>query len=271
MPELPLTRVIPPRWLGPLYRATEPLAFALHVAQMNRVRREFGVAPLPLDLRNLYTDGDFVLYPDIPEFVPTPGAPDNHSYVGICEWTPEVPKPDWWERMCEDPKPKVFVSLGSSGAVRVLPALLRALARLPVSVVLSTSGRHFRTTALPEFTADLLPFTLAASRANVVVSHGGSGGLYPAMAAGTPVLAVPGNADQQLSTAVLQENGAGLGVRVEEASAERLERTLRKLLMDLSFRQRALGWKTIFGRYQSGDLFGAFLRHALASTPAAVS
>ncbi len=142
IPELPLTRVIPPRWLGPVYRAFGPIASALHVAQMNRVRREFGIAALPLDSRRMFADGDYVLYADVPEFVPTDRAPPNHHYVGICNWSPPIPKPEWWERMCEDPKPKVFVSLGSSGPVRVLPELLAALARLPVSLVLSTSGRQ---------------------------------------------------------------------------------------------------------------------------------
>ena len=153
IPELPLTRVIPPRLLDPLYRATEPIAFALHVAHMNRVRKEFGVAPLPLDLRRLYTDGDYVLYADVPEFVPTANAPPHHHYVGVCDWAPPIPKPDWWQRMVDDPKPKVFISLGSSGPVRVLPDLLAALARLPVSVVLSTSGRATPAADIPIYSA----------------------------------------------------------------------------------------------------------------------
>ena len=263
IPELPLTRLIPPRWLGPLYRITEPLAFALHVAQMNRVRKEFGVAPLPLDLRRLYTDGDFVLYPDIPEFVPTPGAPENHVYVGICEWTPAMPKPEWWERMRQDPRPKVFVSLGSSGAVRVLPALLRALARLPVAVVLATSGRGLPAGCEPEYTSELLPFAETATHCKVVVSHGGSGGLYPAMASGTPVLGIPSNADQQISTAVLEENGAGVGVRVEEASEDRLQKALKLLLFNLHFRENAQSWKAVYARYHTGDLFASFLKSVL--------
>src|SRR5262249_54510795 len=78
IPELPLTRVIPPRLLGPLYKLSEPTAYALHISQMNRVRQEFGIDALPADLRMMYTDGDHVLYPDIPEFVPASGLPKNH-------------------------------------------------------------------------------------------------------------------------------------------------------------------------------------------------
>src|SRR5665647_3791703 len=188
IPSIPLTRVVPPYLLGPVYRVTEPLAFAIHVGQMNRVRKEFGIPPLPPDLRMMYTEADHVLYSDVPEFVPTSGLPKNHHYVGICQWAPPMPKPDWWQRMEDDPKPKALIALGSSGAVRALPALLRALSKLSVSVVLATSGRDMPANAAGMYVADLLPLTETAARCNIVVSHGGSTGVYPAIAAGTPVL-----------------------------------------------------------------------------------
>jgi UDP:flavonoid glycosyltransferase YjiC (YdhE family) len=262
IPALPITKVVPPRLLGPLYRAAEPLAFRYHVAQINAVRREFGVPELPPDLRYAYTDGDYVLYPDVPEFVPVSGAPANHFYVGICDWTPPIEKPEWWQRMRNDPRRKVLVSLGSSGPIEALPTLLRALSKLDVAVILSTSGRATATADVP-YHADLLPFRETSSHADVVVSHGGSGGLYPAIAAGTPVLAIPANADMQLSTAVLVESGAGLGVRVEEASERRLRRALERLLHDPVFKTAAARWAEIYARYDSGALFRAFLKQVL--------
>jgi UDP:flavonoid glycosyltransferase YjiC (YdhE family) len=264
IPSIPLTRVVPPRWLGALYRLTEPLAFAIHVGQMNGVRKEFGLPPLPPDLRAMYTEGDHVLYPDIPEFVPTYGLPANHHYVGMCQWAPPTPLPDWWESMLADPKPKVLVALGSSGSARSLPALLRALSRLSLSVVLATSGRELPAAAATGmYVAGLLPLSAAAAKCNVAVSHGGAPGVYPAIAAGTPVLGIPGNADQQLSTAVLGESGAGLGVRVEEASENRLAGALGKLLSDSQYRLAARRWAAVFAGYDSGDLFRKFLGEVL--------
>lgn len=263
IPELPLTRVIPPRLLGGVYRLTEPIAHAIHVGQMNTVRREFGLPPLPRDLRAMYTDGDWVLYPDIPEFIPTPNRPDTHSYVGICDWVPPVEKPDWWDRMVADSRPKVFVSLGSSGPLHAIRALAGALAGLPACVVLSTSGRDIPGLPADWFVTRLLPFTETARAARVVVSHGGSGGLYPALAAGTPVLGIPSNADQQLSTAVLVESGAGLGVRVEEVSTRRLQRALEKLLFDDAYSTAAHHIAEVFARYDSRSLFRTFLERAL--------
>jgi UDP:flavonoid glycosyltransferase YjiC (YdhE family) len=263
LPSLPLTRFVPPRLLGPLYKLAEPLAYAIHVAGMNRVRKEFGIPALPADLRALYTEGDYVLYADIPEFVPASNLPANHRYVGICPWTPPTAKPDWWDPMRADPKPKVFVSLGSSGPLRAFPALLKALSKLPVAVVVSTSGRSLPGIGPGMYAASLLPFTETAGQASVVVSHGGSGGLYPAIAAGTPVLGIPENADQQLSTAFLEDNGAGLGVRVEEASPSRLRRALERLLFDPQYRRSAQHWAAVFGHYDSGVMFRRFLAETL--------
>jgi UDP:flavonoid glycosyltransferase YjiC (YdhE family) len=262
VPSLPLTRVIPPRLLGPVFKLTEPLAYAVHVGELNRVRKEFGVPALPPDIRVMYTEGSYVLYADIPEFVPTTGLPNTHRYVGICQWAPATPKPEWWDRMRADPRPKVFVSLGSSGPLRVLPGLLRALEKMPVAVVLSTSGRAMPTVAAGVYGADLLPFTEAASESSVVVSHGGSGGLYPAIAAGTPVLGIPSNADQHLSTAVLEESGAGLGVRVEEASEKRLRAAIERLLFEPQYRVTARKWAAVYARYDSGVLFREFVAEA---------
>jgi UDP:flavonoid glycosyltransferase YjiC (YdhE family) len=263
IPELPLTRVVPPRLLGGVYRLTEPIAHAVHVGQMNCVRREFGLPPLPRDLRVMYTEGDWVLYPDIPEYLPTPNRPDNHVYVGICDWVPASEKPDWWDRMLADSRPKVFVTLGSSGPLPVIRALVEALAGLPACVVLSTSGRSLPGLPGDWYVTGLLPFTETARAARVVVSHGGSGGLYPALAAGTPVLGIPSNADQQLSTAVLVGSGAGLGVRVEEASPGRLRQALGKLLSDPAYPAAARRWAEVFSRYDSGVIFRSFVQRAL--------
>ena len=265
LPSLPLTRIIPPRLLGPVFKLAEPLAYAAHVRPISRVRKEFGLPALPPDIRVMYTEGSYVLYADIPEFVPTTNLPPTHRYVGICPWTPAAAKPEWWDRMLADPRPKVLVSLGSSGALRVLPSLLRALEKMPVAVLLSTSGREMPEVAASVYRADLLPFTEAAGESSVVVSHGGSGGLYPALAAGTPVLGIPSNADQHVSTALLEESGAGLGVRVEEASEKRLRAALEKLLFQPQYRAAAQKWAGVYARYDSGVLFREFVAEVTGS------
>ena len=77
------------------------------------------------------------------------------------------------------------------------------------------------------------------------------------------MLGIPSNADQLLSTAVLEESGAGLGVRVEEASQRKLTRSLEKLLFDPQYRRAAQNWAAVFSRYDSGVMFRKFLSEML--------
>jgi UDP:flavonoid glycosyltransferase YjiC (YdhE family) len=263
IPSLPITRVISPRLLNPFYKLTEPLAYAVHVRPINRVRKEYGLPALPADIRAMYTEADHVLYADVPEFVPTTNLPKTHHYVGICPWTPPTSKPEWWDRMRADSRPKIFVGLGSSGPLQILPHLLRVLEKMHVSVLLSTSGRPVPAVAASVYVADLLPFAETARESNVVVSHGGSSSSYPSIAAGTPVLGIPSNADQHLSTDVLVESGAGLGVRSEDASEEPLRNALERLLHEPQYRAMAQKWADVFGRYDSGVLFREFVAEVL--------
>jgi UDP:flavonoid glycosyltransferase YjiC (YdhE family) len=69
---------------------------------------------------------------------------------------------------------------------------------------------------------------------------------------------------------VLEESGAGLGVRVEEASQGRLFRALEKLLFDPQYRRSAQQWATVFSRYDSGVLFRTFLAETLDGGRASV-
>ena len=264
VPSIPITRLVSPRILNTIYRFTEPLAHAFQVGGLNAVRQEFGLPRLSLDARAMFTDGTHVLYADVPEFVPTRHPPSNHHYVGTCQWAPPIPKPDWWEQMRADPRPKVLVAMGSSGALRILPALLSALSKLPVAVVIATSGRPIPSVVSNAYMAELLPLEETAREARVVVCHGGSPGSYPAISSGTPVLGIPSNADQQLATVVLAENGAGLGVRVEDASERRPAQAIEKLLFKPEFRRSAQAWSSVFQRYDSGSLFRRFVDEKVA-------
>jgi len=262
LPEIPLARLVPPRILSPLYQLAAPLVSALHVGQMNKVRREFGLGPLPLEFGYMYMDGDYVLHPDVPEYVPIADRPANHCFIGPCDWTPDAPKPAWWDSMRADPRPKVLVALGSSGPVRVLPHVLSALSGLNVAPVVATSGR-----AVPEvargYVSQLLPLAETMAEARLVICHGGSPLVYPALAAGVPVLGIPSNADQHLSAALLIKSGAGLGVRSEEASPRRLRVAAERLLEEPSFADAARRWRAVYARYDYRQLFRDFVSRAV--------
>jgi len=264
VPEMPVTRWVAPRLLNPLFALLRPAIYAWHAKPVNDIRRSFGLSRLAEDIRAIYTAGDLVLYPDVPEFVPITGAPDHHRFIGICSWSPAVPKPAWWNEVMAAPLPRIFVSLGSSGAVKVLPVVLEAVSSLPVQVILATSGRAVGAVPSNVRTADLLPYEETSRQCAAVVSHGGTGGLYLALAAGTPMLAIPNNIDNHLSTALLEKKGAGIGVRVESASPERLRSVLKRLLSEPGFREAAKKMSVEIARHDTKKIFPELLRQWFA-------
>ncbi len=265
VPELPITRWLSPRVLRPLFAALRPAVYALHAKPLNDLRVAFGLGRISSDMRKIYTAGHLVLHPDVPEFVSTHGAPEHHHYIGICNWAPSAPKPAWWAEAMSSPRPRVFVSLGSSGAVRALPAVLEALAPLPITTILATSGRPVGPIPPHIYAADLLPYEETASQCTAVISHGGTGGLYPTLAAGAPMLAIPSNIDNHLSSALLEKCGAGLSVRVENATPQRLRAALQRLLAEPHFKRSAEHYAAAIRAQDTRELFPALLNRWLTA------
>jgi len=50
-----------------LFTKVVPWVFAWHAWPVNRLRREYGLAALPSDFRDVHISADYVLYPDVPE------------------------------------------------------------------------------------------------------------------------------------------------------------------------------------------------------------
>jgi UDP:flavonoid glycosyltransferase YjiC (YdhE family) len=259
VPQLPITRWIPPALLNPVYAAVRPWFYAQHARPMNQVRRAYGLPVLPADIRHVYTVGDVVLYPDVPELVTVSPLPAHHHFIGPCDWEGPSVRPAWWSEAMSSDRPRVFVSLGSSGALSVVPAILDALATLPVTVILSTSGRATGAAGANVYAADLLPYRETAARCALVVSHGGTGGLYPTLAAGTPMVAIPSNLDMQLSAALLERSGAGLVLRAERATVRRIAGVVAGVLSTATFRVRAEALARLISHYDSGRLFAEVL------------
>jgi len=266
VPDVPITKWISPGLLNPLYAILRPAFFFLHAKPLNEVRRAFGLPRIPYDVRGIYTAGDLVFHPDIPEFVALQSPPRHHHFVGVCPWELASPKPAWWEEVMAFPEPKVFVSLGSSGPVRALPNVLEALSTLPVKVIVATSGRVVEALGSNVYATNLLPYAETSRQCAVVVSHGGTGGLYPALGAGTPMLAIPGNIDNHLSADLLQQSGAGLQVRVEYATPRRLRSAISRLLAENSFRASASRWAATMARYDTATIFPRVLSEWFAGS-----
>lgn len=255
VPDLPMTRILGVTLGQKLFDLARPVAFALHARPLNRVRRKFGLPPLGSDLRNAYTWGDYTLYADIPEVVPTRDLPPNHRYLGPVLWSTKTPLPEWWNSLPED-RPVVFLTLGSSGRADLLPLVLGALSRLPVSVVVATAGK-IALAAVPAnaYVADYLPVDVASRRAQLVICNGGSLTTYQALASGVPVIGICFNMDQLLNMQALESLGAGILLRAARTSAEDIFRTTNTILGQEAFNRAACQVGAALVRYDAGAVF----------------
>ena len=238
LPDHPIVRLLGVDLAAKHYPRALPFVFRHFAAPVNALRRAHGLPEIGA-LPELLTHGDYTLFPDVPAIVPTRSLPRHQRYLGYIPWSPPVALPDWWESL--DPRrPTVYVTLGSSGFVDRLPLVVEAAAAAGYQVLVSTAGRAELPRRWPRvYVADYLPGEIAARRASVVVSNGGSTTGYQALAEGRPVLGIAFNLDQYLATEAIERAGAGLLLRAGNLRARDVERGLARLVTEPSFGERA--------------------------------
>jgi UDP:flavonoid glycosyltransferase YjiC (YdhE family) len=255
------------KWFGigfasALSNWTRPLAFKYHLRPINQLRRKYGLKPFD-ELLAALNHGDYTVYADIPELVPVRRLAANQLYLGPIAWTPPVPLPAWWEDLPGD-RPLVYVTLGSSGQTDVLPKILAALEKLPVTVMLATAGM-LAPASYPAnvFVADYLPGDKAAERSSLVIGNGGSGLIYQAIGAGVPLLGIPSNLDQLLAMAHVENSGCGIQLRSGSAGAADVIGAIEKLLGEESYRAAAQRMRQSLERWHAPSRFADFVKGLL--------
>jgi UDP:flavonoid glycosyltransferase YjiC (YdhE family) len=257
------------RWLGE--RLTEeyfpralPRVFRHFAEPLNGARKVHGLKPVG-SLLEMLTHGTYTLYPDDPSLTPVRGAPAGHHFIGPVLWQPNLP-PEPRTGSDGDPRPLVYVTLGSSGRVELLPLVIAALAQLPVRGLVATADRIS--------VRDLPPNVVVRSyvrggdvarRARLVISNGGSTTGYQALAEGTPVVGMPSNLDQFLASDAIARAGAGLTVKARHASVDSVVQAIRRGLDDEALRAGARRVASRFKALDSQTRFASWLGEVLPS------
>jgi UDP:flavonoid glycosyltransferase YjiC (YdhE family) len=255
-----------------------PHVFRHFASPVNAARAQHGLGPIG-GLLEVLTHGDHTLYPDDPALLPLDGAPSSHLFLGPVQWQPEwqpglLPErneaggsgagragDERLERWLDGPEPLIYVTLGSSGALGLLPRVIEAIGRLPVRAVVSTAGRVEL--------ADVPPNVLVrrfvrgadvARRAALVVSNGGSTTGYQALSQGTPLLGLPSNFDQFLAMQAIERAGAGVSLKARQADTASIGATLAQALANPKLTLAARAVAESFARRDSGEVFRDLVR-----------
>lgn len=266
LPSLSFARHFSVAVAEPVFRIVRPLAFAVHAMPMNRVRRAHGLASFGLDVRNVYCDGDLTLYADLPELIPVFGAPPTHRYIGPVLWSPPAEPPPWWSEVIEG-EPPIYVSLGSSGAAKLLSSIVDALRPLGRAIVVATAGRCPELRTGPGvWVADYVSGEAVAAIACAVVCNGGSPTTQQALAHGVPVVGIASNLDQYLNMGYLERFGAGTLVRADRTRPVALREATRQLIEDSGIRNQARRLATLAAGRRADVEFPNAVEAILADT-----
>jgi UDP:flavonoid glycosyltransferase YjiC (YdhE family) len=237
------------------------------VDHVNTLRAGHGL-PAVSGYLQLMVEADHVLYAEPPGLIESRILPPHHHFVGPVVWSPSIPLPDWWSDLPDD-RPLVYVTMGSTGEADRLPELVRRLARLDVSVVVSTAGRAelapvLANTAPNVFTAEVVPGAEVCARAAVVVGSGGSGTAYQALAAGTPVVGLWDNLDQYFTAMVVAGHGAGVALG-PGATVDRIVGAVSDRLADPTATERAGALAARFAAHDPAKTFPALVDDLLGT------
>jgi len=260
-PDLAMARLIGYPLFDPIFRLAWPWASKFHVAAANRLRRRYGLTPYR-SLRELYCDGDISMYADTPALVRlSDAASASHLFIGPLIWSPEMPLPPWWPEVAGRSEPSIYISLGSTGKVDLLPRIVDACRREGACCIVSTAGRgNFYGSAPDVYTQAFLPGNQAAALSSLVICNGGSPTAYQALAQGCPVLGICSNLDQVMTMQGVAAAGAGEFMRAGEATFSRLRESIRRMRSQPRYAEGAQEIQASFASFDPNKLFPALVK-----------
>jgi UDP:flavonoid glycosyltransferase YjiC (YdhE family) len=218
--------------IGPMFPFYAPLIEAAGAAigepgLGERLASETAVDLCPPSLR----PGGLPPWPDTVAVRPDAGEPGPLS--------PEV------ARLLAGERPLAYFTLGTvkNADAADFATALRALASYDGVVVASTGGRLTAEELGPlpsnVVVAGFVPQGVVLERAELLVSHSGSGTMLGGLAHGVPQVALPRGTDQPDNAALLVRCGAGLLVEPEDYAAGSIAAAVEAVLGDPAFRSAA--------------------------------
>ncbi len=230
VPELALTRILGVSLAQFCFDAVRSFVFKGHIQPFLQAAAHFDFKPQINSLPGLYTEADFVFYPDIQALIPFQPLPSHHHFINPVLWSTDSALPTWWNQI-SDSKPRIFVTMGSSGNSELLPLILRSLCQMPVEVFCVTLQQK-----LDEFdfdnlhVCDYLPAKVAVNKADLVICNGGSPMVYQSILENTPCIGLPSNLDQYLMMSIAEKAGQGLLLRSGKVNQKSLQHVVNQAL-----------------------------------------
>ena len=215
----------------------------------NKFRRQNGLRP-----RKTIWDiwrGDLNLMVDIPEYGPTKNLPENFYYIGPIVWEPDLPPPEWLEKIDPDTF-TIYFTMGSTGYPQFFEQAINIFGDTEYQCIMTTAGM-VNLKNIPEnfFVTDYAPGSMLMKKSDVVVCQGGNGTIYQAMQSGIPVIGIPTMHDQEFNLDRVTDLGFGIHLSELKFKPIHLEKAIEKVKIQTEFKKNADKLKDIVNRYNA--------------------
>lgn len=242
---------------------------------VNSLRASHRLPPLNTSPVQYTGRAPLYLIPSAPEFdVRNDRLPPSVHYVGPCLWEKSEQGPAAVSIPRNSPgNPSVLVVHGDlhRSDAGLLQSALCALANRRMNLVV-VKGRQLMEARLVSSGPNVRVLETAniskcVSSADVVVTHGGSEVVLPALAQGVPLVVVPSVLEEPHMAWRIEASGAGVRIPAARCTPERLLSAVEKVIGDPSFRNSAQDMARAFARH-GGPEEAAVLLEQLARTKA---
>lgn len=211
----------------------------------NAAAKEFGVPGFRsfLDL----VEGCHLLMSDVPEMTGLTDLPSNHHYIGPIIIGLDAPVPKEVLNLPKD-RPIVYFAMGSTGNPEIVREIIEGFKDKPYRVIAPVRDLIAkRMVAVPEnvLVTGLVPADKVNPLADLSVIHGGQGTVYTACLAGTPIVGVGMQPEQENNLECLVRKGFAIRIRKRRLTAGAVLDAIARLLHDAEAKKKAREFQKI--------------------------
>jgi len=258
MLDLPGIRLLPERFLTLISKMMLSLV-NLYTRPYNKVARRYGLKPFKT-MESLW-EGDYNLLAEPEEFCELELPPTYH-YIGPLIGRLDSPIPEDILNLPKD-KPIIYFAMGSSGQPEVIAKIVEGFAGKPYRVITPVKSllRNLDVKVPSNvIVTDWLPAHKVNPMADISVIHGGIGTVMTACLAGTPVVGVSMQPEQEFNIDCLVRKGFAIRIRRKRFTPEKLSSAIDQLLADKEAQRKAKEFQKVIQKCDDPSLIINFFK-----------
>jgi MGT family glycosyltransferase len=230
----------PLRWFWRVTRWGSRWYLRMDDWRVNQVRRKFGLGNVPFPMWYASPWLFIAMTSEAYEY-PRRDLLAQAVYVGPVISSQRGDFPWQW---LDDPRPTVFVSMGTIAQIRhVFARSIEAAqgADWKAVIVMGKGADLTQFGDVPEnvLLQNFVPQTELLPKIDAVVSHGGNNTVTESLLHGKPLVVIPVTADQPESAGRVVKSGAGLRLDLRRVSSHQLRKAIDAILFDPQYRAAA--------------------------------